>query len=204
MGGGGPAGAAGGGQERRKSAAGTRQRQAGADTRQRAISEIQARSKSDPLRGTGLAAVGDFTRSRMVRELQRGGTPVTTLVGGREMTVGVIGRGLFGDTAYTGRAGFDPIARRAEGGAEAVVDPETGTVRMPQPTTPRTRLPSQQPDDSAPLVTAEVTPEVVPDESAVSGRGERSQGFMDRRRTRNVRRGGGGTLVGGYGILERS
>lgn len=89
----------------------------------RAYEEINKRQESaDELAKAGLlgkiaTAVGTATRSKMKTELLKGGTPVTERVGGRDITVGVVGKGLMGDTAYTGRPGYDPIADRASGGA---------------------------------------------------------------------------------------
>lgn len=90
------------------------------------------------LTGAALTAIQRATQAKMKTELLKGGTPVVERVGGKDVTVGVVGKGFFGETAYTGRPGFDPIAARAEGKG-----------------------------DVTPAVTPEVTPEVVPDETVL-------------------------------------
>ena len=200
MGGGGPAGAAGGGSERRKTASGMRQRQQVVDVRESAISEIRAREAASPLAGMGLGGMGSAARSKMITELQAGGTPVTTIMGGKQVTVGVVGRGMFGDRAYTGRSEFDPIAARAEGREIGEAGKVTGTIMMPSPTGRRSDLPSQARDDATPLVTPEVTPAVTPEVVDVTEGTLISSGTRGRS-TRFKRFGGAGGDREGTGVL---
>ena len=99
--------------------------------------EITKRGETDPTIGAA-KVIGEATRAKMKTELLKGGTPVVERIGGKDVTVGVVGKGFFGETAYTGRPGYDPIAARAEGKADVTAE-----------------------------VTPEVTPEVVPDETVL-------------------------------------
>jgi len=128
------------------------------------------------LAGAALTAIGSATQAKMKEELLKGGTPVVERIGGKDVTVGVVGEGFFGETAYTGRPGFDPIAARAAGEA------------------PATR------DEVTPAVTPEVTPEVVPDESVL---GAAATTARERRRTRGKRAGQAGTILEGFGALYK-
>ena len=199
MGGGGRA-TGGGARERITSPARKQQQKAVVDVREAAISEIKAREAASPLAGTGLGGMGSAARSRMVAELEAGGTPVVTLMGGKQVTVGVVGRGLFGDRAYTGRAGYDPISARAEGRDIGKADKLTGTIMMPSATSREARLPSQDRPDGAPLVTPEVTPAVTPEVVDVSEGTLISSGTRSRS-TRFKRFGGAGSDREGTGVL---
>ena len=199
MGGGGANGGGGGARERITSPARRRQQSTVVDVRESAISEIKAREAASPLAGIGLGGMGTAVRNRMISELEAGGTPVTTIMNGKQVTVGVVGRGMFGDKAYTGRPGFDPIAARAEGREIGEAGKVTGTIMMPAANSRSLRLPSQEGDDSNARVTPEVTPEVVPEETVLG-----SATATNRRRTKSQRRlGGGGTVLEGYGALYK-
>ena len=137
--------------------------------------EITKRGETDPTIGTA-KVIGEATRAKMKTELLKGGTPVVERIGGKDVTVGVVGEGFFGEAAYTGRPGFDPIAARAAGEAPATKDEVTAEV------------------------TPEVTPEVVPDESVL---GTAATTARERRRTRTRRAGQAGTILEGFGALYK-
>lgn len=146
------------------------------------------------LTGAALTAIGAATRTKMKEELLKGGTPVSARVGGKDVTVGVVGEGFFGETAYTGRPGFDPIAARAAGAKP--VTPKAGVIEM-EPA--REERGGEEPAVT-PAVTPEVTPEVVPDESVL---GAAATTARERRRTRGKRAGQAGTILEGYGALYK-
>ena len=119
-----------------------------------------------------LSLVQQFAQTQQARELRRGGEMITDDSGEYK---GVVSTNFLGGRVYSGDPAFSPIGGR----------PSPGDDSSPQVT--------QRPDIT-PERTAEVTPEVIPNDEPITTR-------YARRRTK--RAGQAGTIMEGYGVLTR-
>jgi len=78
------------------------------------VKDLEQRQAADAIMGMPayMNAIGQFNLSNIANQIAQGGRPVYNNAG---QIMGVMGRGLFGGTAYTGRPDFDPN-RTQEGG----------------------------------------------------------------------------------------
>ena len=78
------------------------------------VKDLEQRQAADAIMGMPayMNAIGQFNLSNIANQIAQGGRPVYNNTG---QIMGVMGRGLFGGTAYTGRPDFDPN-RTEEGG----------------------------------------------------------------------------------------
>lgn len=78
------------------------------------VKDLEQRQAADAIMGMPayMNAIGQFNLSNIANQIAQGGRPVYNNAG---QIMGVMGRGLFGGTAYTGRPDFDPN-RTEEGG----------------------------------------------------------------------------------------
>lgn len=78
------------------------------------VKDLEQRQAADAIMGMPayMNAIGQFNLSNIANQIAQGGRPVYNNAG---QIMGVMGKGLFGGTAYTGRPDFDPN-RTEEGG----------------------------------------------------------------------------------------
>lgn len=78
------------------------------------VKDLEQRQAADAIMGMPayMNAIGQFNLSNIANQISQGGRPVYNNAG---QIMGVMGKGLFGGTAYTGRPDFDPN-RTEEGG----------------------------------------------------------------------------------------
>lgn len=118
-----------------------------------------------------LNTISSLAAQQQARELRRGGEMITDESGEYK---GVVGTNFLGGRVYSGDPAFDPI-----GGGPNSDDNNSMVTQRP---------------DITPERTAEVTPEVIPNDEPITTR-------YARKRTR--RAGQGGTILEGYGVLTR-
>jgi len=118
-----------------------------------------------------LSLVQQIAQTQQARELRRGGEMITDESGEYK---GVVSTNFLGGRVYSGDPAFDPI-----GGGTNSDDNNSMVTQRP---------------DITPERTAEVTPEVIPNDEPITTR-------YARKRTR--RAGQGGTILEGYGVLTR-
>ena len=118
-----------------------------------------------------LSLVQQIAQTQQARELRRGGEMITDESGEYK---GVVSTNFLGGRVYSGDPAFDPI-----GGGPNNDDNNSMVTQRP---------------DITPERTAEVTPEVIPNDEPITTR-------YARKRTR--RAGQGGTILEGYGVLTR-
>jgi len=116
--------------------------------------------------------ISSFSAQNQAKELRRGGEMITDDKGDYQ---GVVGKNFLGGRVYSGNTDFDPIGGKPSGGDN-------------------NSLVTTQRQDITPEKTAEITPEIIPNDESITTR-------YARKRTRRV--GQAGTIMEGYGALTR-
>jgi len=124
------------------------------------------------LGSVAMNTISSFSARNQAKELRRGGEMITDDKGNYQ---GVVGKNFLGGRVYSGNPDFDPIGGKPGGGDD------NGSV-------------TSQRQDITPEKTAEITPEIIPNDEPITTR-------YARKRTRRV--GQAGTIMEGYGALTR-
>ena len=124
------------------------------------------------LGSVAMNTISSFSARNQAKELRRGGEMITDDKGNYQ---GVVGKNFLGGRVYSGNPDFDPIGGKPSGGDD------NGSV-------------TSQRQDITPEKTAEITPEIIPNDEPITTR-------YARKRTRRV--GQAGTIMEGYGALTR-
>ena len=168
------------------------------------------------------ARYGAPMRADVSEKIMGGGEPV---LDERGRTVGVVYKNRFGMGEYSGQSEYNPIAaeiQRKSGTGDIpfknVVKTDTGYKTIVQPLKPiegtnimqRATIPTTTTSfesETSSVVTPEITPEVVPDDTSslqlASAAQRRGRGAAARRATRGTRLSGAGKVEEGYGVLLR-
>tara|TARA_R110000824_G_scaffold138482_2_gene303176 strand:- start:1031 stop:1642 length:612 start_codon:yes stop_codon:yes gene_type:complete len=124
------------------------------------------------LGSVAMNTISSFSAQNQAKELRRGGEMITDDKGNYQ---GVVGKNFLGGRVYSGNTDFDPIGGKPSGGDD-------------------NSLVTTQRQDITPEKTAEITPEIIPNDESITTR-------YARKRTRRV--GQAGTIMEGYGALTR-
>ena len=148
----------------------------------------QSEIKIPGVTGAILSTVTSLNFNNQAKQLRSGGRAVFDMTSGDYQ--GVVNKGRYsGNPDYSPIGRTDGISKTKLGSITATpIDRGSGDNNTPPPTAPK------PPEVTDPEVTPRITPEVIPDETILGrGRGTR----------RTKRLGQGGTIIEGYGALQR-